>query len=163
VPCYHPCRGSEERLARAFSQIRHFRGRARMAKLADACISQVHAGNGVRVQVPLRARPHPDLTRRARTLSVHHTCEMHARQFRTATRNPRGQSAPRVSGLSRARRSTTHQSAQQSSSRSAAPRSTSFRDTASAHLRPLAGPRAHQDSRTSLARSSPRSPHRIPP
>ena len=38
-------------------QSRRFCGRARMAELVDAYTLQVYAGNGVRVQFPLRARP----------------------------------------------------------------------------------------------------------
>src|ERR1019366_1086095 len=44
------------------SQLRRFRGRARMAELVDAHTSQVCAGNGVRVRIPLRARPHAGIT-----------------------------------------------------------------------------------------------------
>src|ERR1035437_305471 len=39
-------------------QFRRFRGRARVAERVDAYASQVYAGNGVRVRIPLRARPH---------------------------------------------------------------------------------------------------------
>ena len=42
---------------RTLHQFRRFRGRARMAALVDAYVSHAYAGSGVRVRIPLRARP----------------------------------------------------------------------------------------------------------